>query len=185
MSADEDDKHLIIKLYLTQLANNGIIPDSIYSKLSDLGRQIISRTDHKLKPEFRKKITVVLAGGVFDTLHAGHIFFLQKAKSFGDVLVVSVAKDKHIIKKGRAPSHSQTYRKYLVESIKYVDYAILGRDDPKEILKLVNPDVIVYGYDQTPFLKPKGVKIIQLTDKLNPHIFKTSKLLSHMNFEQI
>ena len=185
MNLMDASKKQIIHLYLIQLANNGVIRNDIYSKLSKSEKPMISEKTRKLKSEFRKQIKVVMVGGVFDTIHAGHIFFLQKAKSFGDVLVVSIAKDKHIIKKGRTPSHSQIYRKYLVESIRYVDYAILGRDDPKEILNIVNPDIIVYGYDQTAFLKPKGVKIIKLTDKLDPHVFKTSKLISNMNFEEI
>jgi len=183
------NRQTIKQIYLLQIKNNGLIPKSIYSKLSEEEKSILVFSDqtksYSLNPKYRKQISVVLAGGVFDTLHAGHIFFLENAKSQGDILMVSIAKDEHIKKKGREPSHSQIYRLYLVNSIKYVDLAILGKDNPGDILTLVQPDIIVYGYDQEPFLRPKNIKIIKLKNKLNPGNFKTSKLLRTMKFGEI
>ena len=130
-----------------------------------------------LSPEERVKLKVVLTGGVFDVIHMGHIYTLTEAKKHGNFLVVSIAGDSHIKKKGREPIHSQEYRSKLVEMLKPVDAVILGKDDPKEILEIIKPDVIVYGFDQEPFLKPKGVKIVKLSDSLNGDSFKTKKIL--------
>ena len=61
-------------------------------------------------------LKVVLAGGVFDIIHPGHIHTLNAAKELGDVLVVVVATDNTAVKmKKRQPLHSQDQRKELVE----------------------------------------------------------------------
>ncbi|MBN2478054.1 adenylyltransferase/cytidyltransferase family protein [Candidatus Micrarchaeota archaeon] len=125
-------------------------------------------------------MTVVATGGVFDILHIGHIHTLNEAKSFGDVLIVVIAGDEHINKKKRTVIHSQEYRKRMVEFLKPVDSAVLGGKDPLKTFEKINPDIIVYGYDQEPFLKPEGVKIIRLKEKVEPEIFKTSKIIKEL-----
>ena len=94
---------------------------------------------------------IVLAGGVFDIIHPGHIHTLNDAKKLGDVLVVVVATDKTAIKmKKREPLHSAELRRELVSSLSMVDLCIIG--DEEDIFKtvdLVKPQVIALGYDQT------------------------------------
>ena len=94
---------------------------------------------------------IVLAGGVFDIIHPGHIHTLNDAKKLGDVLVVVVATDKTAIKmKKREPLHSAELRQELVSSLSMVDLCIIG--DEEDIFKtvdLVKPQVIALGYDQT------------------------------------
>ena len=94
---------------------------------------------------------IVLAGGVFDIIHPGHIHTLNAAKKLGDVLVVVVATDKTAIKmKKREPLHSAQLRQELVSSLTMVDLCIIG--DEKDIFKtvdLVKPQIIALGYDQT------------------------------------
>ena len=94
---------------------------------------------------------IVLAGGVFDIIHPGHIHTLNDAKKLGDVLVVVVATDKTAIKmKKRKPLHSAKLRQELVSSLTMVDLCIIG--DEEDIFKtvdLVKPQIIVLGYDQT------------------------------------
>ena len=92
----------------------------------------------------------VLAGGVFDIIHPGHIHTLNAAKALGDVLVVAIATDKTAKKmKKRQPLHSQELRHELVSSLSMVDVAVIGNeDDIFETVKLVKPDVIALGYDQ-------------------------------------
>ncbi len=101
-----------------------------------------------LKKSSTKKI--VLAGGVFDIIHPGHIHTLNAAKALGDVLVVAIATDKTAKKmKKRQPLHSQELRHELVSSLSMVDVAVIGNeDDIFETVKLVKPDVIALGYDQ-------------------------------------
>jgi len=94
---------------------------------------------------------IILAGGVFDIIHPGHIHTLNDAKKLGDVLVVVVATDKTAIKmKKRKPLHSAKLRQELVSSLTMVDLCIIG--DEEDIFKtvdLVKPQIIVLGYDQT------------------------------------
>ena len=93
---------------------------------------------------------IVLAGGVFDIIHPGHIHTLNAAKALGDVLVVAIATDKTAQKmKKRPPLHNQELRCELVNSLSMVDVAIIGHEaDIFETVKEVKPNIIVLGYDQ-------------------------------------
>ena len=101
-----------------------------------------------LKKSSTKKI--VLAGGVFDIIHPGHIHTLNAAKALGGVLVVAVATDKTAEKmKTRSPLHNQELRRELVSCLSMVDKAIVGHeDDIFQTVKEVKPNIIVLGYDQ-------------------------------------
>jgi len=94
---------------------------------------------------------IVLAGGVFDIIHPGHIHTLNDAKKLGDVLVVVIATDKTAVKmKKRKPLHNAELRRELVSSLTMVDMCIIG--DEEDIFKtvdLVKPEIIALGYDQT------------------------------------
>ena len=94
---------------------------------------------------------IVLAGGVFDIIHPGHINTLNAAKKLGDFLVVVIATDKTAVKmKKREPLHSAQLRQELVSSLTMVDLCIVG--DEEDIFKtvdLVKPQIIALGYDQT------------------------------------
>ena len=102
----------------------------------------------------REKLSVskkiVLAGGVFDIIHPGHIHTLNAAKALGDILVVVIATDKTARKmKKRPPLHSQESRRELVSCLTMVDMAIVGHEeDIFETVKEVKPNIIVLGYDQ-------------------------------------
>ena len=93
---------------------------------------------------------IVLAGGVFDIIHPGHIHTLNAAKDLGDVLVVAIATDKTAQKmKKRQPLHNQELRRELVSCLSMVDRAIVGHeDDIFQTVKEVKPNIIVLGYDQ-------------------------------------
>jgi len=99
------------------------------------------------KPSTKK---IVLAGGVFDIIHPGHIYTLNAAKALGDVLVVAIATDKTAQKmKKRQPLHNQKLRRELVSCLSMVDRAVIGHEeDIFETVKEVKPDIIVLGYDQ-------------------------------------
>ena len=101
-----------------------------------------------LKKSSTKKI--ILAGGVFDIIHPGHIHTLNAAKALGDVLVVAIATDKTAQKmKKRQPLHNQKLRRELVSCLSMVDMAVIGHEeDIFETVKEVKPDIIVLGYDQ-------------------------------------
>ncbi|MGO8807357.1 MAG: adenylyltransferase/cytidyltransferase family protein [Candidatus Bathyarchaeia archaeon] len=106
-----------------------------------------------------RKKKVILASGVFDLLHLGHVRFLEEAKKAGGKdaeLTVVVARDSTVEKtKGRKPIMSENERCLLVESLKVVDKAVLGYEkfDIAEIIGDINPDVIALGYDQQDMIK--------------------------------
>ena len=102
----------------------------------------------------RKKLSaskkIVLAGGVFDIIHPGHIHTLNAAKALGDILVVAIATDKTAQKmKKRQPLHNQELRCELVSCLSMVDIAMIGHEeDIFETVKEIKPNIIVLGYDQ-------------------------------------
>jgi len=101
-----------------------------------------------LKKSSTKK--TVLAGGVFDIIHPGHIHTLNAAKALGDVLVVAIATDKTAQKmKKRQPLHNQELRRELVNCLSMVDRTVIGHeDDIFETVREIKPDIIALGYDQ-------------------------------------
>lgn len=134
----------------------------------------------------RKKIKVVFTGGAFEVLHYGHLYTLENAKKFGDVLVVVIATDKTFVKrKGRAPIVPEELRQRLVSSVRFVDVAIVGSEiNIYNTLEKIKPDIVVLGYDQAHNeleimreAKKRGMqlKVIRL-DSPYPQI-KTSKIL--------
>ncbi len=115
---------------------------------------------------------LVLASGVFDLVHYGHIRFIEEAKKLGGEnsrLVVIVARDKTVKRlKGRRPIIPEDQRRAVVESLKPVDEAILGYEDLsfEETIAKIKPDIIAVGYDQRSiendvraFIKARGLTI--------------------------
>lgn len=184
LGATKEDKLVkerIKRLYKIQIENKGVIPASVYENIPPEDRYMLrlEKNGYELMPEYRKKISVVMVGGVFDGLHAGHVFFLEKAKAIGDFLVVVVAQDKHVLKKGRKVVQAQEYRAYVLKAVRFVDSVLLGMDDPQKLVSIVAPDIIAYGYDQDEMLKPKGVRIVKIDESLNPDAFKSSKIVGN------
>ena len=96
-------------------------------------------------------MTRVMAVGVFDLLHAGHLHYMEQAKSLGDYLVVVVAHDDTVRKRKHEPVTGQELRRRMVEGLKPVDEAVIGNPPNVpifDILPAVKPDIIALGYDQ-------------------------------------
>ncbi|NWK06132.1 FAD synthase [Marine Group I thaumarchaeote] len=136
-----------------------------------------------LKKSPTKKI--VLAGGVFDIIHPGHIHTLNAAKALGGILVVAIATDKTAKKmKKRSPLHSQELRRELVSCLSMVDKAIVGHeDDIFQTVKEVKPNIIVLGYDQVHQEKfiSNGCKRINL----NVEIVRLESPVPHLSSSEI
>ncbi len=118
------------------------------------------------------KQIVVLASGVFDLLHYGHVKFLEEAKKLGGEnakLVVVIARDSTVVKtKRRKPVVPENQRRKLVESLKVVDEAVLGMENFNlgDVIQNLRPNIIALGYDQTAmekqvqeFINRKGLDI--------------------------
>ena len=93
----------------------------------------------------------VMAVGVFDLLHAGHLHYVEQAKSLGDELIVVVAHDDTVRNQKHEPVTNQDLRRRMVMGLKPVDEVIVGNPPSVpifDILEVVKPDVIALGYDQ-------------------------------------
>jgi FAD synthetase len=91
----------------------------------------------------------VMATGVFDLLHAGHLHYLEAAKELGDELIVVVARDSTVRERKHEPITPEEMRRKMVESLKPVDKALLGSEgDMYKIVMEIKPDIIALGYDQ-------------------------------------
>ena len=128
---------------------------------------------------------IVLAGGVFDIIHPGHIHTLNAAKALGGILVVAIATDKTAKKmKKRSPLHNQELRRELVSCLSMVDEAIVGHeDDIFQTVKEVKPNIIVLGYDQVHQEKfiSDGCKRINL----NVEIVRLETPVPHLSSSEI
>lgn len=124
-----------------------------------------------MKDALRDKV-LILASGVFDLVHYGHIRFIEEAKKLGGEnsrLVVIIARDKTVKRlKGRLPIIPEDQRRAVVESLKPVDEALLGYENLsfEETITKVKPDIIAVGYDQLSiendvkaFIKARGLTI--------------------------
>ncbi len=125
----------------------------------------------------------VLAGGTFNIIHPGHIFFLEKARGLGDYLVVVAANDKTVLRSKGILVMKAEARKKVLESLRMVDKAVTG--DEKDFMKVVRkekPDIIALGYDQELDGKMRrqieslGIKIVRIKSSLKG--YKTRDILS-------
>ena len=117
----------------------------------------------------------VMASGVFDLIHPGHISYLNQAKAFGDHLTVVIASDSTVRRNKHEPVTPAEMRALIVGSLKPVDEAIIGGDgDIFDTVAKVRPDVIVLGYDQRFDEKEleaslqdrgfKGIRVVRATE---------------------
>lgn len=107
----------------------------------------IEKIAKKFKKDGKK---VIFTNGCFDLLHIGHIKYLEKAKSFGDILILGLNSDSSVkrIKGEERPLISQEERAYILASLESVDYVVVfDEETPYELIKLVKPNIIVKGGD--------------------------------------
>jgi rfaE bifunctional protein nucleotidyltransferase chain/domain len=91
---------------------------------------------------------IVLSHGIFDVIHPGIIRHIESAKRQGDMLIVSVIKNKDVRRGPSRPIFDERLRAENVASLEYVDYVCLVDDDPPfECLKIIKPDVFAKGED--------------------------------------
>lgn len=154
----------------------------------------IINLEKKLKSLKKKKNTIVLAHGVFDLLHIGHIKYLKKAKSFGNILIVSITSDKFVNKGPGRPYFDQKLRAEFLESIEVVDYVVINNFETSEkIISTIKPDYYIKGQDYKNLQKKdknlineiKAVKrakgVIKIIDEV---MFSSSKIINDNLNEQ-
>jgi len=130
------------------------------------------------------KMARVMASGVFDLLHIGHLYYLEEAKKYGDELIVVVACDETVRKKKHEPIMPAEERRRLVEALKPVDKAVVGyEDDFLRVVEEIKPDIIALGYDQhfeglEEMLRKRGIKAkIVRCGKYDGDLNKTRKII--------
>ena len=97
-----------------------------------------------------KNRRIVFTNGCFDILHTGHVKYLEKSKSFGDILILGLNSDKSVRKlKGlNRPINAQNDRAYILASLEVIDFVVIfDEDTPKKLIEIVKPDILVKGGD--------------------------------------
>ncbi len=98
--------------------------------------------------EEKKKI--VFTNGCFDILHLGHIDYLSKAADCGDILIIGLNTDASVrkIKGPTRPINDEVSRAKILAALNFVTVVIpFDEDTPYELIKLVQPDVLIKGSD--------------------------------------
>ena len=142
---------------------------------------------------------LVLASGVFDLLHLGHVRFLEEAKKAGGPhakLVVIVARDSTVEKrKGERPVMPENQRCALVASLKVVDEATLGLEkfNIGKVIDKLKPDVIAFGYDQKAMMQEvedyvkghgRNISVIKV-GKFSADVLDSSSKIKHRILEDL
>ncbi len=153
-----------------------------------------STTEHRIKDrgeleESLKRLKnegkrIVFTNGCFDILHLGHVKYLEKAKSFGDVLIVGVNSDSSVrrLKGESRPVNPQFDRAYLLAALDAVDFVtIFDEDTPYELIKIVEPDVLVKGgdYEGKEVVGSDIAKEVRLVDFVDGR--STTKIIENIN----
>ena len=129
-----------------KVTKRGAVPVN-YIELLSFSKRIERNQVSLLRKALLNK-RIVFTNGCFDLLHAGHIYNLSRAKSFGDVLVVGINSDESVkrLKGENRPIISLVDRIQMLEALSCVDYIIPFTDDtPIEIIKTLMPQVLVKG----------------------------------------
>ena len=130
---------------------------------------------------------IVFTNGCFDLLHVGHVRTLQKAKTFGDILIVGLNSDKsiHLIKGPRRPINPERARAEVLAALDGVDYVTLfDEPDPQNLITALLPDVLVKGGDWSKnrvigkdIVEARGGKVIAIP--VVPHV-STTRIIGHI-----
>lgn len=124
-------------------------------KFEHIQKRIFSQQELKLQLavwNFQQK-SIVFTNGCFDVLHMGHVEYLAKAASLGDILIVGLNTDASVkrLKGPERPVNNQQARATLMAALRFVDAVVYFEEDtPFELIKLVQPDILVKGSDYKP-----------------------------------
>ena len=127
----------------------------------------IKKEISRLKKDFKK---IVFTNGCFDIIHAGHVSYLNEAKSLGDVLIVGINSDESVkrLKGPGRPIINEKDRAYILANLKPVDYVVIfDEDTPYNLIKEITPDFLVKGGDYDgkdvvgkDIVEPSGGKVV-------------------------
>lgn len=119
---------------------------------------------HLFRAAISDHCKLVATNGCFDILHAGHVLYLQKAKSYGDVLVVGLDSDSLVktLKGDSRPINKQDSRAYMLSALSCVDFITVFPTKSSDFISKIRPDFYVKGGDYTEEnLNPDDLKILK------------------------
>jgi D-glycero-beta-D-manno-heptose 1-phosphate adenylyltransferase len=103
---------------------------------------------------------LVFTNGCFDIVHRGHVSYLAFARAQGDALVVAVNTDSSV-RRNKGPSrpiNNEADRAAVLVSLRSVDYVVLFDDDePRPLIEIVRPDVLVKGRDWAHYVSGRDI----------------------------
>lgn len=147
-----------------------------FSEIQNLSRQY---------KELKK--TIVFTNGCFDIIHAGHVKYLTRAASLGDILILGLNSDHSVklIKGEKRPVIGQEHRSLVVAALACIDHVVLfDEPDPRCLIETICPDVLVKGADWSEdqiigadFVKKNGGRIERVF--LEPDI-STTKIIEQI-----
>jgi len=96
-------------------------------------------------------LKIVFVNGCFDILHPGHVKLFQHARNLGNKLIVATDSDERVkqMKGDSRPVNSQDDRKFILESIRYIDEVIIfnSEEELQGLVKMIRPAIMVVGSD--------------------------------------
>lgn len=105
----------------------------------------------KISNQIKEKGKIlVFTNGCFDIIHPGHIKYLEKAKSFGDILIVGLNSDDSVkkLKGSQRPVNNELDRAAVLLGLKSVDIVVIFKEEtPLKLIKLIRPNILVKGGD--------------------------------------
>lgn len=120
-----------------------------------MATKIVTRAALRRRVSARRRAgdRIVFTNGCFDLIHPGHVRYLRAARRLGDALVVGVNSDASVRRLGKAadrPLVPENDRAEVMAALEMVDYVtIFDEDTPYELIRAVEPDVLVKGGDWT------------------------------------
>ena len=141
-------------LQVGKMGTSAVYVDEVYDAISSGKQGVIHKLlDYNAAADFRKvhdKKKIVFTNGCFDILHIGHIRYLEEASKLGDLLIVGLNSDASVkrLKGKERPINTERDRAELLSALSFVDYVIIfDQDTPLELIKMIQPDVLVKGGD--------------------------------------
>jgi len=121
---------------------------------------------------------IVFTNGCFDILHRGHVEYLSKARDLGGVLVLGLNTDESVKRQNKSPErpiNNEETRATIIAALECVDYVVLFNEDtPYELIKIIQPDILVKGSDYDPNeTDPRSKKYIVGSDVVKARGGKT------------
>jgi len=129
------------------------VRDYLSNKDTGSFHKVLSTSEVSHFREAHKDKTIVFTNGCFDILHVGHKRYLEQASTLGDIFVIGVNSDASVkrLKGPNRPVNPEQDRMEILSALSFVDYVVLfDEDTPYELIKKIQPDVLVKGGDYKP-----------------------------------